>query len=249
MIRTCSIEGCKTCTGCGVSKPLSGFHASKRAKGQRKPRGGLGVQAECKDCRSAKRNPTLAAQRAEKATLTAQGLKRCSVCSEALPFAKFSARKASPDGLAYKCVKCNKAKLADWRKDNPDGFKRWYADHSAERADYWQEWYEKNKDHRAASYAEWAKANPDIVRTVGARRMAAKLNATPAWADQEAIREIYAEAIRLTRETGIRHEVDHIYPLQGKYVCGLHVASNLQILTKTENIRKKNRMPEELGYA
>lgn len=65
------------------------------------------------------------------------------------------------------------------------------------------------------------------------------------WADLDAIRAIYAEAARLTAETGIRHEVDHYYPLQGEIVCGLHCEANLQILTKAENIRKKNRMPEE----
>ncbi|MFP5434219.1 MAG: HNH endonuclease signature motif containing protein [Alphaproteobacteria bacterium] len=69
------------------------------------------------------------------------------------------------------------------------------------------------------------------------------------WANQEAIRAIYAEAALLTDTTGVRHEVDHIYPLQGKFVCGLHCEANLQILTKTENIRKHNRMPEQLGYA
>ena len=60
-----------------------------------------------------------------------------------------------------------------------------------------------------------------------------------------AIRAIYAEAARITKETGVRHEVDHFYPLQGEFVCGLHCEANLQILTKVENIRKLNRMPEE----
>lgn len=62
--------------------------------------------------------------------------------------------------------------------------------------------------------------------------------ATPAWASKKAIRAIYAEAKRLTRETGIPHEVDHIVPIQGSKVCGLHVEHNLQILTKVENVQK-----------
>lgn len=63
----------------------------------------------------------------------------------------------------------------------------------------------------------------------------------PPWANGAAIRAIYAEAKRLTRETGIQHHVDHIIPLQGERVTGLHVETNLQILTGSENSRKRNR--------
>jgi hypothetical protein len=64
---------------------------------------------------------------------------------------------------------------------------------------------------------------------------------TPAWADLEAIRRVYAESRRLTLETGVRHSVDHIIPLCGRTVTGLHVAENLRIITLVENIRKSNR--------
>ncbi|MES2511825.1 MAG: hypothetical protein V4625_18015 [Pseudomonadota bacterium] len=62
--------------------------------------------------------------------------------------------------------------------------------------------------------------------------------ATPAWANEKAIKAIYAEAKRLTNETGIPHEVDHVVPIQGSKVCGLHVEHNLQILTKAKNVQK-----------
>ena len=62
--------------------------------------------------------------------------------------------------------------------------------------------------------------------------------ATPEWADLDAIKEFYIEAQRLTKETGIAHEVDHIIPIRGKLVSGLHVPDNLQILTEKENQTK-----------
>ena len=61
----------------------------------------------------------------------------------------------------------------------------------------------------------------------------AKLHRTPVWSDLEAIKEIYAKCPK-------GHHVDHIIPLQGKLVSGLHIASNLQYLTPTENISKGN---------
>jgi excisionase family DNA binding protein len=61
------------------------------------------------------------------------------------------------------------------------------------------------------------------------------------WADAKAIRAIYADAQRMTRETGQPHHVDHVIPLQGEFVSGLHVHNNLQILTGTENSRKRNK--------
>lgn len=102
-------------------------------------------------------------------------------------------------------------------------------------------WYAKNKTSVADRHAKWARENSHLTAARTRKRDAAKLNATPAWADFEVIKDFYAEAARLTLETGILHEVDHIVPLQGKNVCGLHVPCNLDVITKAANLSKGNR--------
>ncbi len=67
--------------------------------------------------------------------------------------------------------------------------------------------------------------------------------AQPAWADQEAITAIYLQA----QQSGMH--VDHIIPLKGKLVSGLHVAANLQLLTPAANYRKRNKFSAETGHA
>ena len=82
----------------------------------------------------------------------------------------------------------------------------------------------------------------------GAKRRARKINATPTWANAPSIKSVYEKAYELTYTTGIRHEVDHIIPLNGKNVCGLHVETNLQILKFFENRKKSNHFkPSMLG--
>jgi|688.fasta_scaffold622112_3 hypothetical protein len=67
-----------------------------------------------------------------------------------------------------------------------------------------------------------------------------KKAATPSWVSKKDFEPIYNEAKKLSKETGINHEVDHIIPLKGEYVCGLHVPQNLQIITEYENGKKFN---------
>jgi hypothetical protein len=85
------------------------------------------------------------------------------------------------------------------------------------------------------------KNNRDISNAYQARRRAAKKSALMPWIDVNVIKNFYTEARRLTKLTGVKHHVDHIYPLQSEYMCGLHVETNLQILTEKENILKGNR--------
>jgi len=61
------------------------------------------------------------------------------------------------------------------------------------------------------------------------------------WADPVQVIALYRKARELTKETGIRHTVDHIIPINGEKVSGLHIETNLQILTASDNIKKGNK--------
>lgn len=97
---------------------------------------------------------------------------------------------------------------------------------------------------------QWSKDNLDRRRFSGAKRRASKLNATPSWLtenDWMEIRRYYKVASFLTEKTGVKYCVDHIHPLQGENVCGLHVPWNLQVLTDAENTSKGNKLNHSLS--
>lgn len=105
-----------------------------------------------------------------------------------------------------------------------------------------------NPDKHRARVATWRKSNMGYVLAYNAFRHAEKLKRTPLWLtenEKDQIKAIYAEARRLTKTTGMPHHVDHILPLQGELVSGLHVPNNLQILTETENCSKNNKYKPE----
>lgn len=230
----------KKCVACGNVKPIESFHKAKRLKS-----GGHSRAARCKSCRSAERKPSLAGEREEVRALALSGLKRCRECLAEKDFSQFCKRKASPDGLNYKCRECQKKYLERWRTENPKAHSKWYQENKESRSDYGKLWRSENIEGRALYMRQWGIENAVSLSARNAKRNADKIRATPGWADHERIREIYAESARKTLETGIKHNVDHIYPLNSDFVCGLHCEANLAVITKFENIRKLNRMPTE----
>lgn len=65
--------------------------------------------------------------------------------------------------------------------------------------------------------------------------------ATPTWANFNLMNHIYKHAKSLTQSTGIQHDVDHIVPLKGRTVCGLHCEANLQPIPHEDNMVKRNK--------
>jgi len=114
---------------------------------------------------------------------------------------------------------------------------------AAQKADY----YLTNKEQKSAYDAVYRKTNRDKVNARSAKRRATKLQATPLWLTEEdkmRILKFYTEAKRLESVTGQKYHVDHIIPLQGEIVCGLHVPWNLQVLSAVENRDKSNKLLE-----
>lgn len=81
------------------------------------------------------------------------------------------------------------------------------------------------------------KENPERWRAYTAARRAQKISATPKWANLVDIADFYENCPN-------GYHVDHIVPLQGQYVCGLHVINNLQYLPALDNLRKSNKFQE-----
>jgi hypothetical protein len=112
-------------------------------------------------------------------------------------------------------------------------------------AQYQQIWYSKNRVNKLEKRKAWGLHNRVRLNITQAKYRAAKLNATPRWLTKEHWDQInyqYGKCHLLSQQTGVSCHVDHIIPLQGKSVCGLHVPWNLQILIAEDNIKKSNKV-------
>lgn len=137
-----------------------------------------------------------------------------------------------------------KANVRAQRIANPDSRRNWRRK-SLKEQEKQKSWRESNKDHLRQVKREWAANNPERQIATNAKRNARKLCATPPWLTEEhfySIRLYYKVAKWVESILNEPIEVDHILPLQGKDVSGLHVPWNLQLLTEQQNISKGNRL-------
>ena len=136
--------------------------------------------------------------------------KVCTQCSESKQLSDFNKRKDSKDGLEYTCRDCRNIKN-----------KAYIASNKAKETARKKAWNEANPDHRAALDGK----GTAVERGGSASEIY----------DIQLCIPFYAEARRLSKETGVLHHVDHIVPLAKG---GLHCQTNLQVLTAVENIQK-----------
>jgi hypothetical protein len=103
------------------------------------------------------------------------------------------------------------------------------------------EYHIANREKRLAQAKLWRKLNPAKNAAKQAAYKFRKARATPPWANEFFISEAYELAALRSSMTNIEWEVDHIMPLCGRDICGLHVETNLQVIPKLENRRKHAR--------
>lgn len=171
-------------------------------------------------------------------------MKTCRRCVTSKPLSEFRSDSRYADGRGSWCMQCHRQRGAEWAKENrarlTEKARAWRAKNPKKAAEIALRSSRKLQAQRAEYAAQWTRANRDKRRATTAKRKAALLRAKPTWADEIAMARIYAEAARIQRETGVRHHVDHMVPLQSPLVCGLHCEANLQILPGPENEGKRN---------
>ena len=138
--------------------------------------------------------------------------KKCSCCKQEKTLEDFHKNKSRHDGLSHVCKDCKKQKSFAYNK---------ILNHSEHYAKH-NRYYKKKANNRKQS-----------VRA-----------ATPSWLTEKQkfdIDALYflAEDCRII--SGEQYHIDHIIPLKGKDVCGLHVPWNLQVLPSDINISKSNK--------
>ena len=185
--------------------------------------------------------------------------KICTGCSEEKSFSEFGKKSTGRFGLNPRCKSCISERDRKARsRNNAARRKRYNTDEEYRQKVLSQnkKWTSNNLEHRLEYLTGWKKNNPEKMKKYwdthydkhkekylenGSTRDKRVKERTPAWANLEDIRKVYALAKKISKKTGVPHEVDHIIPLNGENVSGLHVFENLQIITKEENRSKSNK--------
>ena len=226
--------GKKTCSKCEVAKPLAAFW--------RKTSSPDGLQGRCITCMS-----TYAAAR------YLEDIENRS--TKARAYEETNRERIYAKNRQY--YEQNKGRISAQRQisraENREAISARYKVWVAENADRLREcWRSYRSTHRVqiakqrkrysqAYYVAVKAADPSYFARKSSDRRALILQAKPAWADDARIAEFYKTAHEVGMLTGEWYHVDHIVPLRGKTVCGLHTDANLRVMQGMENIRKSNK--------
>tara|TARA_R110000868_G_scaffold95713_7_gene263090 strand:+ start:86 stop:655 length:570 start_codon:yes stop_codon:yes gene_type:complete len=181
--------------------------------------------------------------------------KVCTGCKADKPLSEFSRQAKSPDGHRTKCKACTKVENANWyllnREDKLAQNKKWAIENREAKNALSRKYQKQRKSYYSAHNKEWHKKHKDDpvfrerVRTKSRNRLVRVRRATPSWIsaiEAAQMQEFYDIAKARSMQTGERYEVDHIIPLGGFMVSGLHVPWNLQIIREEENLAKGTRI-------
>lgn len=153
------------------------------------------------------------------------GYRICIKCREILPLSSnyFYNISHTTTGFQTSCIACYDSHYKQYNSLNKEKRNNWY-----------RQYYSIHKSIIRYSSNMWRRSNLQKDANKSARRRASKLQRTPKWADLDKIQAIY-----LSCKKG--EHVDHIIPLQGELVSGLHVWNNLRCIPATDNLKKGNK--------
>jgi hypothetical protein len=178
-------------------------------------------------------------------------LKTCCTCKVSKPLSEFGTVLGKP---RKNCKVCKNIESKNYRENNKEKIREYTKKIAPYRKQYIKEWYAKNKDTQLERMKEYSKSWRKEFKEKNCKKSndyrSRKLQAIPKWVDSEEnflIEEVYHLAKLREQATGIKWHVDHIVPLCGKEVCGLHTINNLQVIPATINFRKSNILLESVG--
>jgi len=173
----------------------------------------------------------------------------CTVCGKKKQQSEFHKRTSRPKGITSSCKDCISKRDLEYRNKNADilSQKRKEKYNTEDYKVKQQEYRDANRERIRNRDREYYLVNKESLlpkkNADSAKRYAKQT--CPSWLSKDEIskiKSIYKLCRSLSKKTGIRYEVDHIVPLQGEAVCGLHVPWNLQVLKASENLSKGNRI-------
>ena len=177
------------------------------------------------------------------------GQKKCPRCESSEN--GFYANKTRRDGLDSLCKICRLSANIRWKNTNPDAYKNshtsWHKEHAEADKISKEIWRKGNPGKVSTSIKKWRLNNPGKSTAYTRKYQAAKIQRTPPWLTSDQLSEIQqfyidAKEIQWLSDSSDPLEVDHIVPLQGELVSGLHVPWNLRIVSRSVNRSKSVKL-------
>ena len=191
--------------------------------------------------------------------------KQCKVCGEVKNLFEFRQSKGRNGfmQIRHQCKDCERKASLEYeaanrekrRKEKRDFYQAnlekelqrkrdFYAQNTEKEKARSARWRDENREYLRAKDRQDAKDRPAYFCYKTQKRHTAKLQRTPKWLTEEQLRDIQTEyelSAWCSEVMGIKYNVDHIVPLQGKTVCGLHVPWNLRVIPASDNFKKSNK--------